>query len=170
MRKVRRVSEENQTEKRRQQHPMSQVNPESLPIIADYGTKAVLRQLSEADTLTARGYQIAGFASVVLGLAAVTNKGGWLTGAIVLAYGFCLAVCLWVVRPRAYDSPGSPDDLWTWFYDETPAVLWHGIAERSAISYKTNARVAERRWKALTFALAALAIESLFLGVRLWAA
>lgn len=149
---------------------MTQPDADSLPIIARYGIDSVLRQLTEADGLTARGYQLAGFASVVLGLAAVGDGGPrWLLFVVTSAYLVCLAMCLWVVRPQKYDSPGSPADLWRLNYNQPPPGVWHALAETSSQAYVRNSAVSKRRWRVLAVALGALAIESFFVAVRLLA-
>lgn len=147
---------------------MNKPHPESLPIIAEYGIQAVSRQLTEADTLVGRGYQLAGVASVVLGLAQLSRNGPrWLLVAIIVSYILGMTACLIVVFPRKYDSPASPAQLWETNHQNPPADVWHALAYSTAQAYAGNAAVSRKRALALMVALAFLATETALAGVRL---
>lgn len=146
---------------------MTQPNPESLPIIADYSVKAVLRQLTESDTMAGRGYQVAGFASVVMGLAAIpSGNHDWLR-AIIAVYVATVLACLIVLLPRWYFTPGAPKDLWKLHWNMPPEAVSHWLVAVSVVAYERNASATRRRAWALLVAVAGLAIQTGLVGVRL---
>lgn len=144
-----------------------QPSPESLELIADYSVKAVLRQLSDGDTLAGRGYQVAGFASVLMGLASVGAGGeGWLR-AIIGAYVLAVLAAFMVALPLRFETPGSPRGLWESNWHNEPRDIQHALIKSCVIAYEANMTSKRIRTVALLVALGAMALEAGMVGVRL---
>lgn len=142
-------------------------NPESLPMIAEYSINAVLRQLTESDTIAGRGYQVAGFASAVMGLAAIGEGGdGWLK-VIITTYVVTILACFYAALPRKYFTPGAPKGVWRSNWQSAPIDLWQALIASSIDAYERNQTATKWRVAALLVALGGLAIQTGLVGVRL---
>lgn len=147
---------------------MTEPDPETLAITADFGISAVNRQLSDADTLAGRGYQLAGFASVVIGLAAV-GKGGpaWLLWPALAAYLACLAGCWLTVKAREYHGVSTPKGLWETNWQSSPTELRHAIVHSAAEVFEKNDAASKARITGLKVAMNALVVETVLVAIRM---
>ena len=80
-----------------------------------------------------------------------------------IAFATVLVCSMYILRVRIYSGPDNPatlrEDYWSLPEAEARTYLW----EYREASFKTNLELANRKGRALSFAIPALAVEVVFL-------
>jgi len=151
-----------------------QVRPETLAFIFGLVRDAPERQLHDLEALDAKMVQIFGAASIVIGLAGIsdTNLDGstavkaLLVGALI-AY-FATAVVSFIhLRLREFRRSLHADTLWNELWQRDVGEIQHALVADIAAAYDYNKQVLHEKGRTILAALVLAGIEIVLVGASI---
>lgn len=149
------------------------INSETLEFIFNYTKDAPEQLIKDAEALDDKMIRIFSAASIVIGLAGISNtavSGEWVNWLLAIALSLYLitaVVAFLELMPKAQNRSLHADKLWDKFWQEDIVSVQHSLVDNISEAYIHNTDVVKKKGLALKITAVTVPIEVLLVGAAL---